>query len=240
MSTLTRLAFVLALLAPAGAAGQADGPANYAVTVAGDTLRTEVEFEDPLIGTSYVSVAGERREIEEFAMLHLDGRTHAVVDGRRLAQLTVDGRLRLYSHAVTVAVGPAMAVGPNGALAPMMAVPYGQFVAKETGYLQVEGGPVVLFSEAALRDAMRGNPASLQHLDRARKLGSAGRITTSVGLVALFVGSALSYMHNGFEGVPRYWPVMLGGAAATFVGTQALTAEAHVARQEAIDVYNAE
>ena len=233
MLVLTRLAFILALLTPAGAVAQADGPANYAVTVSGDTLRTEVEFEDPLIGTSYVSVAGERRELEEFSELHLDGVTNAVVEGRRLAPLLTDGKVRFYAR--TVSTPGTMVPGPNGG----MVMSGG--TSSRVGYVQLANGPVLKATHPVLQDALSDNPESLRHLGRAQTLRTAGWITTGLGIAAFIGGAALSFDAEGeSSSTPQFSPVMIGGVALAATGAYVLPGMADSARDRAIEVYNAE
>ena len=237
MPTLLRSALLIVLLAPALALAQQDDVPNYAVTTSGNTLRTAVEFKQPVIGRAYVEVNGQRHEIENFATLHLDGETSAVVEGRRLARLIVDGPVRLYSRSISVSVPLATAPVANGVSVSLWT---NSLLAKRIGYVQTEGGPVVEATDAALHDALSGNASSAQHLGRARRLRTAARVTTGIGAATVLVGTALSYWNGGVDGIPQYWPVMLGGAAVAVYGSQGLTAEARSARNEAIDAYNAE
>ena len=236
MPTLLRSALLLALLAPVQAFAQQNDVPNYAVTTSGDTLRTAVAFKDPSFGTSYVEVDGRRREIERFSVLHIDGLTHAVVDGRRLAPLVIDGPVRFYARTVSSA---AMIPAGHGAAGPAMAQPPGVGgVSRQIGYVQVENGPVLRATDGALRAALGENGESLRYLDRARTLRAAGWGATGLGLAAFLTGAVLSMQAEESGSTPAYAPVMVGGAAVAAVGGYLLPDMARSMRDRAIGAYN--
>ncbi len=207
---------------------------NYAITTQGDTLRTEVELKDPLIGRAHVLVGGDRRELEEFSLLHIDGETLAIVDGRRLARLLTDGRVRFYTREVTTSGVWQPGVGPGG-----VSPGFTPSTTQEIGYIQVGNGPVVRATNGALHDAFQDNPESLRYLNHARTLGYAQAGVTVAG-VALVIGGAIPMIQaNEREEEVKVNPLVFVGAGLAAAGQLIFPGLRSTARNRAIDAYNA-
>jgi len=224
---------VLLAVIATGASAQSGVSTNYAVTTFGDTLRTNVEFKDPLLGRSHLLVDGERHEIDEFSILHIDGVTSAVVEGRRLARLLSDGRIRFYARTVTTAGTMMPMGGPGGG---MMMSPG---TSSEVGYIQTSGGPVQKATYANLSEAMADNPESMRLLARSRSLTTTRWVVTGLGVAAFAAGGLLIYNaeQNG-ESYTPFIPIAVAGAAGIAAGSYLLPGLADDARDEAIDIYN--
>ena len=228
----TVLLFALSL-APSALA-QSDSTDPFAVTVQGDTLRGDVELKDPLLGRRHVLIDGERREIDEFSYLQVDGDLLAVVDGRGLAKLVQDGRVRFYSRSEYSPGTPGFGVpGTPGAVA---GTPGGS---TEYGYIQIGDGPVQDATTAALRQAFQDNPESMRQLDRMRTLSTTRWIVTGLGVAAFVTGAALMIQaeENGEDYTP-YAPIVVGGGVAIGVSNFVFPTMISGARRQAIDAYN--
>ena len=236
MPTLLRSALLLALLAPVQAFAQQDDVPNYAVTLRGDTLRTDVKLRDPLVGRSFVEVDGEEWRIEAFKSLHLDGVTHAVVEGRRLAPLLAEGRVRVYGYPSSDVGG--MMMGPDGQF--LMAVPVRGVVDARVGYFQMESGPVLKATPAALHSAIGSYEPSARYLRRSQTLRRARWAVTGVGAATFLAGVALTRSAGGGEEEAfRYAPILFVGAGTALAGHFLLPDMAKSMRNKAIDAYNA-
>lgn len=201
------------------------------MTASGDTLRGTVEFKDPFLGSPHVLLDGERREAEDFSVLHLDGETLAVVDGgRRLARLVRDGRVRFYSRTTST---PGMMV-PNAGPGGGMSMAPG--TSSETGYVQVGAGPVRRATVSNLRDAIGDHPESARLLDQYRTLGYVQWAATGAGLAVAGIG--LASMLGSGEDELTVNPLLVVGLAGAAVGGYVLPRLRDGARDRAIDVYN--
>lgn len=203
---------------------------DFVVTALGDTLRGDVEIKDPFLGCLHVLVDGERRDIQTLREITLDGETMAVVDGRSLATLQQDGRVRFYSRTTTT--GPMMTPGPNGT----MMMTGGS--SNEVGYVQVGQGPIQRATVPNLRTALHDNPESIGHLDRYRSLGYAQYGVTAVS-VGLFLGGGYQMYQaeqNGEE--ISLNPLVVIGAAGATIGQLVFPGLRNAARRRAIDSYN--
>ena len=227
-------ALAVVLFAFSDASAQTGVSRNYAVTVEGDTLRSGVRYVNPLLAPSYVTVDGEQHATSEFQILYLDGVTHAVVDdGRKLAPLVNEGRLRLFSRTMSPPPGMVQA-GPNDAV--MMPLGTGQSI----GYIQVPGGPVQRASLGNLRSAMGDNAESMRHLDRARTLRTFRWVATAAGIAAFGLGAYGALNAESTGGDPAtFVPIGVAGALTAGAANFIFPAQEDRARDRAIDVYNA-
>ena len=216
---------VLAALALPSASAQDAAPApnaeDYLVTVAGDTLRGDVELKSPFLGKTHVVLDGERRELEEFRMIHDGAETLAVVDGRRLARLIEDGRVRLYSYE-TSSPGVMMPnPGPGGGFSMTPGS------SSEVGYVQVGDGPVERATVPVLRLALQDNPESIDYLDRHQTLTYAQYGVTAAGVLAFAGGAALAIQSLEEDGEPSLNALLIAG------GRDDRPVEPHLPRPEA-------
>ena len=227
------LLFAVLLLAPSALA-QTGSTDPFAVTVQGDTLRGDVELKDPILGRRHVLIDGERREIDEFSYLQIDGDLLAVVDGRGLAELVQDGRVRFYSRSEYTAGTPGFGVpGTPGAVA---GTPGGS---TEYGYIQIGDGPVQDATDAALRQAFQDNAESMRQLDRMRALRTTSWVVMGAGIIAFGVGAGLTYRaeQNG-EDYSAYLPIGIAGVVLAGGGNLIFPPMIRDARRQAIDAYN--
>lgn len=231
--------FPLALLVLLASAAEAQTPADarpgdYAVTTAGDTLRGDVEYKTPLLGRAHVLIDGERHETDAFRSLYLDGETLAVVDGRQLARLVRDGRVRFYSRSTHTPGMMTPNAGPGGGMTMTPGT------SNTVGYLQVGEGPVVRASMTNLRDALGDNPESARYLDQHRTLGYARWAATGASVAVLVAG--LVPMVNDYENGAEYKlnPLVVVGLGGVALSNFVFPRLGDQARDRAISVYNAD
>ena len=231
------LAFLLlAALASPSASAQSPAPAassgDYLVTVAGDTLRGVIELNDPLVGKTHVVLDGERRELEEFRIIRDGAETLAVVDGRRLARLIEDGRVRLYSYESYTPGMMTPNAGPGGGFSMTSGS------SNEVGYVQVGGGPVERATVPALRLALQDNPESLSYLDRHQTLTYTQYGVTAAGVAAFAGGAVLAIQSLEDGGEPSINPLLIAGGVTIGLANLIFPSQRRAARRRAIEVYN--